>query len=194
MQRFIVSSLVILGVLAATVPALATNTGAEGFKALGSFKMDLDFRMQAQIDVLGVMAVPDPVAFGGLELHANGSFAGLTLAASLGYERLSGRNAPEGAYLGLGFQLRPLALADVAAYRWIDPHIGIGGRFGGIGDRDDIWFRATLALSAGIDIRLADSDPHPVLNIQYRFEPVRYPNVGDQHLIVFGFGMRTIPD
>lgn len=194
MRTLLMSILLFAGGFALAPEAHATNTGVP-LAGLGSFKLDLDFHAQAQIDALGVIAA-ERGGFGGLELHANGSFQGIGLAVGLGYERVAvaPKKIHEGAYLHLGFQLRPLALAEEDAFRWFDPHIDLGCRLGGIGSDDGARFRAAMTIGAGFDVKLAPTDPHPVLNVMYRVEPLLEPTYGPLHLVLVGFGIRTAPD
>lgn len=66
-----------------------------------------------------------------------------------------------------------------------------GGRLGGVNNAGKSSFRGAMHLELGLDVRIAKGDPHPVLALRYRFEPLRSPDIGAQHLVLLGVNLRT---
>ena len=125
------------------------------------FELDLNFYAQAQLTMLGSMALDDP-CFCGLELFADVSMMGLGLAVGVGFEQMQideDDDLHPGGYVLAELQTRPLGTFELDLYEWFDPFIGLGGRLGGVAVDDSAELRATFYVGTGVDVRVLPSDP-----------------------------------
>jgi hypothetical protein len=161
-------------------------------------RFDFDFHVQGQILALADIPATDP-GFGGVDVEANASIMSFGVAAGLGYERLAADDGTlfQGGNVRGALQWRFLALLeDEDVYKWVDPHIDIGGLLGGVNDGGSAWFRGQGYLGAGIDVRLMPDSPHAVLTAQYRWyaDFVQAPDGLPQHHVFLGLGIRGIEE
>jgi len=184
------------------VPCLAVAIGHGPVKPTGSLiKLDLKLRAQAQATVLAHLS--DGQRFGGVEAQVNLSFFSVGVVLGAGYEQVNVRSGGQwmglhGGYFHLGLQWRFVALLHKKVFQWFDPHIDLGGLFGGVrGERDGAeWlhsgalFRGVFYVGASVDVRLGPWKTHPVLTAQYRFHAAQSPNVAASHSLVLGLGIR----
>ena len=174
------------------VLAVASSAQAHDPPLLGgaSFDFDLDLRGMLQGNASRITELSTG-RLGGIETRGALSLMSVGTAVSAGFERVTDHPGGilYGGYIGLAPQWRPVALIDKHIFPYFDPYIELGGRVGGIGSGDDVFFRAALITGAGIDIGFAEDEFHPMLTIGYRLEPLRHPDDLD-HVLLIGAGVR----
>lgn len=178
---------VVVTALLSSMPAVAHGPG------IGPVSFDLDLRGQLHGALLATLVPDDPASFGGVEGYFAASIYGFGATASLGYAYWYRRDgARHGGYLELGLQWRFMALAGDDVYRYVDPHLGFGGRFGGISAPGEADFLGTFYLDAGLTLGLGSGHLHPALVVRYRYEPARAPSELPAHAVLFGLGLRAV--
>lgn len=129
---------------------------------------------------------PDFSSVDGGELQATVSAFGVGLGVGGVYERLGGLDAVSA--LGL-FQLRPNAWLGMIHNRFVYPHletgVGVGALFDtAVESRFDYW------LGGGVDVRLTPGNRFLLLNIAWRYAPVRSPSSAPANTLLLGLGFR----
>lgn len=184
------------------VPCLAIVVGHGPVMPSGlGIKPSMKLRPQAQATILAQLS--NAQRFGGIEAQVNLSIYSLGIALGAGYEQVNVRSPGQsavlhGGYVHVGLQWRFVALLHKKVFRWFDPHIDLGGLFGGVrGERDGTaWlqrgalFRGVFYVGASADVRLAPWKVHPVLTVQYRFHAAQRPTEAARHSLLLGIGIR----
>jgi hypothetical protein len=153
----------------------------------------------SQFLALAAMSVPDP-AFGVAEIQANAALWSIGVAVGVAYERYpddAGGMLDGGVFDGT-FQWRWGAFLGEEVFTWFDPHVDLGFLLGGArGDDGRSWFRGAGYVGLGVDLPLMPADgQHLFFTFQYRWSPtgVHVPDSAPDHLLLFGLGLRNLPE
>lgn len=152
-----------------------------GSSGLGALK--LEFFGQAEVG--GFAVLNDFSRFGGLGVKSTASLEGFGVALGARWER--DRAGSGGGVFGES-QLRPFALAQWSAYRYVDPYLALGGELGA----STRGFRGSIYGAAGIDVALSASEAHPALNLEYQRRIRQTPDDFSDQALWLGLSVRTI--